>query len=92
MGGHLRVLLRIALRNLFASKLNLIIGGIILVGTLLVVVGGALLDSMDQSMSRSIIGSVAGNIQVYSAKSKDPLALYGQMGAEADLAAIDDFS
>ncbi len=92
MGGHLRVLIRIALRNLFASKLNLIIGGIILVETLLVVVGGALLDSMDQSMSRSIIGSVAGNIQVYSAKSKDPLALYGQMGAEADLAAIDDFS
>jgi len=70
---HLRILIRIALRNLFATKLNLIIGGIILVGTLLVVVGGALLDSMDQSMSRSIIGSVAGNIQVYSAKSKDEL-------------------
>ncbi len=92
MGGHLRVLIRIALRNLFASKLNVIIGGIILVGTLLVVVGGALLDSMDQSMSRSIIGSVAGNIQVYSAKSKDQLALYGQMGSEPDLAAIEDFS
>jgi len=92
MGGHLRILIRIALRNLFATKLNLIIGGIILVGTLLVVVGGALLDSMDQSMSRSIIGSVAGNIQVYSAKSKDELALYGAMGSEADLAAIDDFS
>ena len=89
---HLRILIRIALRNLFATKLNLIIGGIILVGTLLVVVGGALLDSMDQSMSRSIIGSVAGNIQVYSAKSKDELALYGAMGSEADLAAIDDFS
>src|SRR5215467_7971477 len=92
MGGHLRILIRIALRNLFATKLNLIIGGIILVGTLLVVVGGALLDSMDQSMSRSIIGSGAGNIQVYSAKSKDPLALYGAMGSEPDLSAIDDFS
>src|SRR5262249_47560056 len=89
---HLRILIRIALRNLFATKLNLIIGGIILVGTLLVVVGGALLDSMDQSMSRSIIGSGAGNIQVYSAKSKDPLALYGAMGSEPDLSAIDDFS
>ncbi len=92
MGGHLRVLIRIALRNLFASKLNVIIGGIILVGTFLVVVGGALLDSMDQSMSRSIIGSVAGNIQVYSARSKDELALYGQMGSEPDLTAIEDFS
>jgi len=89
---HLRILVRIALRNLFATKLNLIIGGIILVGTLLVVVGGALLDSMDQSMSRSIIGSGAGNIQVYSAKSKDPLALYGAMGSEPDLSAIDDFA
>jgi len=92
MGGHLRVLIRIALRNLFASKLNVIIGGIILTGTLLVVVGGALLDSMDQSMSRSIIGSVAGNIQIYSAKSKDPLALFGQMGSEPDLSPIEDFS
>jgi len=90
--AQLRILTRIALRNLFATKLNLIIGGIILVGTLLVVVGGALLDSMDQSMSRSIIGSGAGNIQVYSAKSKDPLALYGAMGSEPDLSAIDDFS
>src|SRR6516164_5582297 len=92
MGGHLRILIRIALRNLFASKLNLIIGGIILVGTVLVVVGGALLDSMDQSMSRSIIGSVAGHIQIYSAKSKDELALYGGTMAEPDLLAIDDFS
>jgi ABC-type lipoprotein release transport system permease subunit len=90
--AQLRILIRIALRNLFATKLNLIIGGIILVGTLLVVVGGALLDSMDQSMSRSIIGSGAGNIQVYSAKSKDPLALYGAMGSEPDLSAIDDFA
>jgi ABC-type lipoprotein release transport system permease subunit len=91
MGAHLRVLIRIALRNLFATKLNLIIGGIIFVGTMLVVVGGALLDSMDESMSRSIIGSVAGHIQVYSAQSKDELALYGAMGAEPDLSALSDF-
>jgi ABC-type lipoprotein release transport system permease subunit len=92
MGGHLRVLLRLALRNLFATKLNIVIGGIILAGTMLVVVGGALLDSMDESMSKSIIGSVAGNIQVYSSKSKEELALYGQMGGEPDLSAIADFS
>ncbi len=92
MGGHLLVLVRLALRNLFATKLNIIIGGIILAGTMLVVVGGALLDSMDESMSKSIIGSVAGNIQVYSAKSKEELALYGQMGSEPDLSAITDFS
>lgn len=33
MGGHFRILLQIAVRNLFASALNLVIGGIILVGT-----------------------------------------------------------
>src|SRR6266849_1368731 len=65
MGGHFLVLVRLALRNLFATKLNIIIGVIILVGTMLVVVGGALLDSMDASMSKSIIGSAAGHIQVY---------------------------
>ena len=37
-------------------------------------------------MSRSIIGSVAGHLQVYSEKSKDELALYGHMGGEPDLA------
>jgi ABC-type lipoprotein release transport system permease subunit len=92
MGGHFLVLFRLALRNLFATKLNIIIGVIILVGTMLVVVGGALLDSMDASMSKSIIGSAAGHIQVYSAKSKEELALYGQMGGEPDLNAIPDFS
>jgi ABC-type lipoprotein release transport system permease subunit len=91
MGAHLRVLIQIALRNLFATKLNMVIGGIILVGTMLVVVGSALLDSMDESMSRSIIGSVAGHIQVYSAQSKDELALFGSMGAEPDLRALSDF-
>ncbi|NOJ80728.1 ABC transporter permease [Myxococcus xanthus] len=90
--GQLRLLLQVAFRNLFSSKINLLIGGIIFFGTLLVVVGGALMDSMDSAMSRSIIGSVAGHIQVYSDESKDPLALYGSMSGEPDLAALDDFS
>ena len=46
-------------------------------------VGSSLLDSIDAAMSRSIIGSVAGHIQVYSAKSKDELALFGGMGRRA---------
>ncbi|AKQ67700.1 Cell division protein FtsX [Myxococcus hansupus] len=90
--GHFRLLLQVAFRNLFTSKINLLIGGIIFFGTLLVVVGGALMDSMDSAMSRSIIGSIAGHIQVYSDDSKDPLALYGSMSGEPDLTALDDFS
>jgi ABC-type lipoprotein release transport system permease subunit len=88
----LKLLVTIAFRNLRASFINIIIGGIIFFGTLLVLVGGAVLNSMDTAMSKSIIGSVAGHIQVYSSKSKDELALYGNMGGEADVEAIQDFS
>ena len=45
---------------------DVIVGGIIFFGALLVVVGNSLLDSVDAAMSRSIIGSVAGHIQVYT--------------------------
>jgi ABC-type lipoprotein release transport system permease subunit len=90
----LKVIVQIALRNLFASRLKtLIVGGIILFGSLLVVVGTALVDSVDASMSRSVIGSVAGHIQVYSAKSKDELTVMGSMAMESpDLTPIDDFA
>jgi ABC-type lipoprotein release transport system permease subunit len=90
----LKVIVQIALRNLFASRLKtLIVGGIILFGSMLVVVGTALVDSVDASMSRSVIGSVAGHIQVYSAKSKDELTVMGNMTMEApDLTPIDDFA
>ena len=89
----LKVITLIAFRNLFASRLKtLIVGGIILVGSFIVVVGTALVDSVDASMSRSIIGSVAGHIQVYNAQSKDELAVMGGMGMDApDLAQIEDF-
>ena len=90
----LKVIVLIALRNLFASRIKtMIVGGIILFGSLLVVVGTALVDSVDASMSRSVIGSVAGHIQVYSAKSKDELTVMGGMNMEApDLTPIDDFA
>jgi ABC-type lipoprotein release transport system permease subunit len=88
---ELLMLSRLAIRNLFANFLNLMIGGIILVGTLLFVVGGSILNSVDTAMSRSIIGSVAGHLQVYSDKSKDELALFGNW-VSPDLAAIPDFS
>jgi ABC-type lipoprotein release transport system permease subunit len=90
--GTLKLLLQVAFRNLFKSWINLIIGGIILFATFLVVTGGALLDSVDSSMSRSIIGSLSGHLQVYSDKSKEELSLFGGMTGEADIAAIDSFT
>ncbi len=87
------VLLQIAFRNLFASKAKtFIVGGIILVGALLVVVGSSLLDTVDRGMRGSIQGSLAGQIQVYSARSKDDLALYGGMMGESQLEPIEDFA
>jgi ABC-type lipoprotein release transport system permease subunit len=85
------VLLRIAIRNLFASFLNIVIGGIVLVGTLLFVIGGSLLGSVDSSMKRSITGSVVGDVQVYSDNSKDDLAIFDAWN-RPDLAVIPDFA
>jgi ABC-type lipoprotein release transport system permease subunit len=58
-----------------------------------VVAGNSLLDSLDASMSRSVIGSVAGHVQVYSEKSKDNLEVMGSMTmGDQDLTPLDDFA
>ena len=90
----LKVIVLIAFRNLFASRLKtLIVGGIILFGSMLVVVGTALVDSVDASMRRSIVGSVTGHIQVYNSKSADELAVIGGFQMDSlDLAQLDDFA
>jgi ABC-type lipoprotein release transport system permease subunit len=88
---RLGILVKIAARNLFRSRINLLIGAVILGGTFLVVVGGALLDSVVSSMSRSIIGSVAGHVQVYSARSKDEFAIWPMGGTDPDLSPMTDW-
>lgn len=92
MLGNLRVLLIIAFRNLFASRLKtFIVGGIVFFGAMIITIGSSLLGSVVGGMSRSIIGTLAGDVQIYSAKSKDDLSLFGNMGGEPDLAQLDDF-
>jgi ABC-type lipoprotein release transport system permease subunit len=87
------VLFQIAFRNLFASRLKtLIVGGIVFTGALIVTVGGSMLDSVVSGMSRSIIGTLSGDIQIYSAKSKEELALFGTMGGtDSNLEQLEDF-
>lgn len=85
------IILRVALRNLFSKFLNVVIGGIIFLGTALFVIGSSFINSVDNAMSKSIIGSVAGNIQVYSSKSKDDLSLFGSWN-RPDINEIPDFS
>jgi ABC-type lipoprotein release transport system permease subunit len=92
--GATGVLLQIAFRNLFASKAkSLIVGGIILVGAMVAVVGSSIVDTIDSGMRSSVQGSLGGQLQVYSARSKDDLALYGKMGGEASqLEPIEEFA
>lgn len=77
----LRLLLVLAARSLWAHKVkSLIVGSILFFGTFLVVLGGALLSSVQDSMTRSITGSMSGHLQIYAADAEDELALFGGMG------------
>jgi ABC-type lipoprotein release transport system permease subunit len=92
MLARLTLVFQIAYRNLLASPINLLIGGLIMVGTIIFVILGSLLASLNTSMSKSITGSIAGHVQVYAEKSKEDLALFGgAMGADPDLAAVNNF-
>ncbi|MFT3914157.1 MAG: hypothetical protein QM704_08560 [Anaeromyxobacteraceae bacterium] len=89
----IRILLTIAFRNLLASPVRTaILGGIILLGSLIVVVGTSVLDSIDRGMRTSIQGSLGGQLQLYDGRSEDQLALYGGMTGESRLEPIEDFS
>ena len=57
-----KVMVLIGWRNLFASFINFIIGGIIFFGTLILVTGGSVLSSVNQAMSSSIINSTTGQL------------------------------
>ena len=90
---RVRILLRIAFRNLLASKVRTgILGAIILVGSLIVVVGSSVLDSIDRGMRTSIQGSLGGHLQVYDARSEGALELYGGLRGESLLEPIEDFA
>ncbi|MDD9969571.1 MAG: FtsX-like permease family protein [Myxococcales bacterium] len=87
------IVAQIAFRNLFASRAKtLVISGIVLFGAFLVVFGTSMLDSVDAAMKRSIVGSVSGDIQVYSSESDDELDVMGGFDIEgADLEPIERF-
>lgn len=87
----LGILLRIAARNLVSSSLNLLIGGIMAGGTLIVVLGAILLDSVDTSLRRSISSSVAGDLQLYSAASADDFSIWSDSADEGALAIIENY-
>ncbi|MEM1022050.1 MAG: ABC transporter permease [Myxococcota bacterium] len=68
----------IALRNLSShGTRSLLVGSILALGTTLVLLGLALLDSIEDSTEASITESMAGELQVYSKEGRDDLALFG---------------
>lgn len=88
-----KILVEMAMRNLVASRVRtLVVGGIVALGVIVVVLGSSLLDSIDAGMTQSIQGSLGGHIQLYNAKSRDPLALYGGTMGESVLEPIEDFA
>ena len=87
-----RVLLRISFRNLLASRAKTaIMGGIIGLGSLLVVFGTAIVDSLDEGMARSIQGSLTAHLQLYRKDSPDSLQVFGGMTGPSRLEPMEDF-
>ncbi len=86
------ILVRMAVANIFSSLLNLFVGLVLLFGAAILVIGGSVFSTLDDAMSKSIIGSITGHLQVYGAGSKDPLEIYGRVdGSDSNLSPIDDF-
>lgn len=87
----LRILPRIAFRNLFRSSLNLMIGGLIAGGTFLFVLGASLIGSLDTSLAQSITGSIAGDLHLQSGKATEDLSIWDDAAEEGTLPVIEDF-
>jgi ABC-type lipoprotein release transport system permease subunit len=86
------ILVRIAFANLFSSFLNVFVGAVLFLGAMLLVVGGAVFGTLDRSLSKSVVGSITGHLQIYSARSKDKLEVYGRFdGSDANLAPMENF-
>lgn len=89
---RLLMLTILALRTMVSHRVkNAIVGSIMVFGTLLVVVGTSLLDSIQRSMQESITSSVTGHIQVFDKDAKDELAIFGGMNAAQEIGEINDF-
>lgn len=72
--------IRLAVRNVFAYAVkNLVVGVILCFGTIVVVSGSALLNSLDVAMRRSITTSVTGDLQVFDKSARDQLSMLGDM-------------
>lgn len=90
--GPLLLVLRLALRNLLARRINLLVGALLLFGTLGLVVGASMLESVRDAMNRSVRGTATGDLQIYSRASRDPLSFWSLPINEPEQTEITDFA
>lgn len=90
----LYMLILVSLRNLKSHRVKtLIVGTILVFGSALVLVGTALVDSIEAGMERSITSSISGHLQVYSGTAEDELALFGGLAfGDQDIGEIRTFA
>jgi len=88
------MLWRVALRNVGAQRVkSAIVGSVFVLGTALVLIGNAVVDAMDAGMEHSVVDSLAGHLQIHSATSRDPLAIYGdEFAGMPDVGVMPDFA
>ena len=91
---NIALAINMAFQSLFAHKAkSLIVGSLLGLGTVLVTCGIALLDNIENSISKSVIESLSGHLQIYDRDAKDKLAIYGDgAGGMPDIGEIQSFA
>ncbi|HVJ64827.1 MAG TPA: hypothetical protein VM901_06200, partial [Bdellovibrionota bacterium] len=72
------LLWKLAFKNLFVHRLKTLVTGLIIViGTTLAIVGNSVVDAVSGGMQNSLTNSITGDIQIYAADAKEPIAILG---------------
>ena len=68
------------------------VGGLLTVGTVVLMVGASVSDAVFAGMRSATINSMTGDLQVYDQDAKDELSVFGQPGGlQPDVGQIDNF-
>jgi ABC-type lipoprotein release transport system permease subunit len=88
------IIFKIAIRNIFLHRMKtMIVGSILVFGSFIAVLGNSIVEAISSGMKNSVTHSVTGDLQVYSAKAKDKLSVFGNMdGSPSDIGFVNDFS
>lgn len=78
MLSRAQILMVLVIQNIFLHRMkSLVVGGILFFGSLFLCTALNLTRSVELSMAESIQGSLGGDFQVYDARARDTLSLFG---------------